>query len=120
MDEAVSRSRWALLARARLAAASLAAASLAAASLAIVGLSSRDAKAEETGNSFRLHVRASVGAFYGYTHTRSVVVVDDGQATTLARFPAVYSGIGAGGELGVGLASRRVAFGLLGSGQLTP
>jgi len=97
---------------------------LAAASLALVALSTRGAKAEENAaeraDPLRLHLRASVGAFYGHTRTRSEVVVDDARATTVARFPAVYSGIGAGGELGVGLASRRVAFGLLWSGQLTP
>src|SRR5689334_9773516 len=112
MTEAAARRRKAMRAPARFAAASL----------ACVGLSASDASAEERADPFRLrlHLRASVGAFYGYTHTHSEVVVDDGRATTLARFPAVYSGVGAGGELGIGLASRRVALGLLGSGQLTP
>lgn len=95
-------------------------AQLAAVAVALVALSPDDAKAEGEASTFRLHLRASLGAFYGYTQTRSEVVVDDGRATTAARFPAVYSGIGAGGELGVGLAARRVAFGLLVSGQLTP
>jgi len=93
---------------------------LAPGALALLALSTRDARAEALADPFRLHLRASVGAFYGYTDTRSAVVVDDERATTLARFPAVYSGIGAGGELGVGLATRRVAWGLLWSGQLTP
>jgi hypothetical protein len=112
MTEAAARWRWAMRVRA----------GFAAAALACVWLSTPDANAEEGDDPLRLrlHLRASVGAFYGYTQTRSVVVVDDTRATTLARFPAVYSGIGAGGELGVGLASRRVAFGLLWSGQLTP
>lgn len=89
--------------------------------LALIGLSTRDARAEAMADdSFRLHLRASLGAFYGHTDTASEVVVEDEQATTLARFPAVYSGVGAGGELGVGLANRRVAWGLLWSGQLTP
>jgi hypothetical protein len=93
---------------------------LAPSALALLVISTRDARAEATADSFRLHLRASVGAFYGYTDTRSEVIVDGEQATTFARFPAVYSGIGAGGELGVGLATRRVAWGLLWSGQLTP
>lgn len=93
---------------------------LAAAAPALLALSTQQARADAGADTLRLHLRASVGAFYGYTNTRSEVVVDDGRSTTIARFPAVYSGIGAGGELGVGLASRRVAFGLSWSGQLTP
>jgi hypothetical protein len=93
---------------------------LAARALAVIGLSTPDARAEAVADSFRLHLRASIGAFYGYTDTRAAVVVDDERSTTFARFPAVYSGIGAGGELGVGLANRRVAWGVSWSGQLTP
>jgi hypothetical protein len=93
---------------------------LAAAVVALVGFSTRQAKAEEAATPLRLHLRASAGAFYGHTDTRSQVVVDGPGRTVVARFPAVYSGIGAGAELGVGLASQRVAFGLLWSGQLTP
>jgi hypothetical protein len=93
---------------------------LAARAVALIGLSSTDARADAMADSFRLHLRASLGAFYGYTDTLSAVTVDDERSTTLARFPAIYSGFGAGGELGVGLANRRVAWGLLWSGQLTP
>lgn len=110
MAEALARGRRVIRAGTRLAPSAF----------ALLVLATRDARAEATAGSFRLHLRASVGAFYGHTDTRSEVVVDDDQATTIARFPAVYSGIGAGGELGVGLATRRVAWGLSWSGQLTP
>jgi hypothetical protein len=110
MAEACARGAWFVSAGARLAARAL----------VLIGLSTPAARAEAVADSFRLHLRASIGAFYGYTDTRSAVVVDDERSTTFARFPAVYSGIGAGGELGVGLANRRVAWGMLWSGQLTP